>query len=119
MKDQKKSLKSGFVMNAILTASQLLFPLVTFPYVSRVLLPAGTGRVSFATSVVSYFLMLAQLGIPVYGVRACAKVRDDRRELTRTAQELLLLNGVTSLLACAALFFAIAHVDRLREDRLL
>lgn len=119
MKDQKKSLKSGFVMNAILTASQLLFPLVTFPYVSRVLLPAGTGRVSFATSVISYFLMLAQLGIPVYGVRACAKVRDDRRELTRTAQELLLLNGVTSLLACAALFFAIAHVDRLREDRLL
>ena len=48
MKNKQKSLKLNFIMNAILTMSSLLFPLITFPYVSRVLLPAGTGRVSFA-----------------------------------------------------------------------
>ena len=60
---KQKSLKLNFVMNAILTMSQFIFPLITFPYVSRILLPAGTGKVSFATSIVSYFTLFAQLGI--------------------------------------------------------
>ena len=72
-KHEAKSLKLNFVMNAILTMSQFIFPLITFPYVSRILLPEGTGKVSFATSVISYFAMFAQLGIPTYGIRACAK----------------------------------------------
>ena len=64
---KKKSLKVNFMMNIILTMSSFIFPLITFPYVSRILLPTGTGKVSFATSVVSYFSMFAQLGIPTYG----------------------------------------------------
>ena len=75
---KKKSLKVNFMMNIILTMSSFIFPLITFPYVSRILLPTGTGKVSFATSVVSYFSMFAQLGIPTYGIRACAKVRENR-----------------------------------------
>ena len=80
---KQKSIKKNFVMNAILTMSQFIFPLITFPYVSRILLPVGTGKVSFATSVIAYFTMFAQLGIPTYGVRRCAQVRDDKIELTR------------------------------------
>lgn len=79
---RQKSVKMNFVMNIILTMSNFIFPLITFPYVSRVLLPDGTGRVSFASSLISYFTMFAQLGIPTYGIRACAKARDDRKELT-------------------------------------
>ena len=91
---EKKSIKLNFIMNAILTVSSFLFPLITFPYVSRILLPEGTGKVSFATSVVTYFMMLSQLGIPMYGIRACAKVRDDREALSRTVHELLVINLV-------------------------
>ena len=69
-------------MNAILNASSFIFPFITFPYISRVLLPYGVGKVNFATSVVSYFSMFAMLGIPTYGVRICAQVRDDKRELS-------------------------------------
>ena len=61
------SLKKNFIMNSLLTMSQFIFPLITFPYVSRVLLVTGTGKVSFATSLISYFTMFAQLGIPTYG----------------------------------------------------
>ena len=85
---KKASLKINFIMNSILTMSQFIFPLITFPYISRILLPVGTGKVSFATSIVSYFALFAQLGIPTYGIRACAKVRDDKKELTRTVQEI-------------------------------
>ena len=116
---EKKSLRLNFIMNAILTMSSFLFPLISFPYVSRILGPEGTGRVDFATSLIAYFLMFAQLGIPTYGVRACAKVRDDRRQLTKTAQELLIINLVMSVLAYAVLAMGLILVPRLRQDRLL
>lgn len=109
----------NFVMNAILTMSQFLFPLITFPYISRILLPTGTGKVSFATSVVSYFALFAQLGIPTYGIRACAKVRDDRKALERTVQELFLINLIMSILAYIVLFLAITFVPRMRQEKAL
>lgn len=116
---EKKSLKLNFIMNAILTMSSFVFPLISFPYVSRVLLPVGTGKVAFATSLISYFLMFAQLGIPTYGVRACAKVRDDRAALTKTAHELLIINLVMSAIAYGALFGAIFLIPQLRAEKLL
>ena len=116
---QKRSLKLNFVMNAILTMSSFIFPLISFPYVSRILLPEGTGKVSFATSLIAYFTMFAQLGIPTYGVRACARVRDDREALSRTAQELLIINLVMTSLSYIALFLALLFIPRLWEERSL
>lgn len=106
-------------MNTILTMSSFIFPLITFPYVSRILLPAGTGRVSFATSIITYFNMFAQLGIPTYGVRECAKIRDNRRELSRLSQELLLINLIMCVFSYVALFISIAIIPRFREQRSL
>ena len=117
MKNKQKSLKLNFIMNAILTMSSFLFPLITFPYVSRVLLPAGTGRVSFANSVVTYFVMISQLGIPTYGIRACAVVRDDEEKLKKTVYELFIINVVMSIFAYVVFFIALASVPRLRADR--
>ena len=106
-------------MNAMLTMSSFLFPLISFPYVSRILGPDGTGRVDFATSLIAYFLMFAQLGIPTYGVRACAKVRDNKRLLTKTAHELLIINLVMSAVSYVVLFLAVLFVPRLQQDRAL
>ena len=78
------SVKFNFIMNFILTASSILFPLITFPYISRTLLAAGSGAVSSAASVLTYFAMFASLGIPTYGIRAWARVRDNRDDLSRT-----------------------------------
>lgn len=88
------SIKKNFIMNVILTASSLIFPLITFPYVSRILLPEGTGRVAFVLSIISYFSMVASLGIPTYGIRACAQVRDDQEKLSQTVQEIFIINEI-------------------------
>lgn len=106
-------------MNSLLTISTMIFPLITFPYVSRVLQPDGIGKVTLATAILTYFVTFAQLGIPTYGVRVCAQVRDDRAKLTRTAHELLLINLVVSAFAYIALAIAIITVPRLREERML
>lgn len=104
-------------MNAVLTMSSFIFPIVTFPYVSRILLPVGTGKVSFAVSVVNYFAMFAQLGIPTYGIRVCAKVRDNREELTRTVHELLIINAVMSAIAYLVFFTSMYFIPRLQREK--
>lgn len=95
-------------MNAALTMSSFVFPLITFPYVSRILLPEGMGKVAMATAVVAYFALLARLGIPMYGIRACAEVRDDKAQLSKVVHELFLINsgmtGISYLLFFATVF---------------
>lgn len=112
MKINVRSVKFNFIMNFILTVSNFLFPLITFPYVARILLPEGTGKVAFAISVVSYFSIFASLGVATYGVRACAQVRDNKDLLSKTVHELLLINIVATLIVYACFFGAILLVPR-------
>lgn len=114
-----RSVKYNAVMNFLLTASAMLFPLVTFPYVTRVLFVEGNGRQAFANSVVQYFIMIAALGIPTYGIRACARIRNDKEALSRTFFELLILNVITMALSYVMLFACISFIPRLQEERTL
>lgn len=106
------SVKVNFIMNFILTISNFIFPLITFPYVTRVLQAEGVGAVGFASSNVSYFAMLAMLGIPTYGIRACAKVREDKGKLSKTVQEILLINLVMTVIALIALAVTVLMVNQ-------
>ena len=112
-----RTVKFNFIMNAILTVSSILFPLITFPYISRVLLVEGSGKVAFATSVVSYFTMFATLGIPTYGIRECARVRDNKEELSRTVQELLIISGITTAITYGVFFLLLFVVPQFRGQK--
>ena len=114
---KKKSVAVNFIMNAILTMSNFIFPLISFPYVSRILLPEGTGKISVATSFVTYFVMFAQLGIPTYGVRACAKVRDDKEKLSKTVHELLFISLITTAVSYAAFLWCLFNVKKVSNER--
>lgn len=120
MKQNKpQSVKINMIMNAILTMSSFLFPLITFPYISRVILPVGTGKITFATSVITYFSMFAQLGIPTYGVKACARVREDKEELSRVTHEILFINIITCILSYVALFISMMYVPKFQQEKAL
>lgn len=116
MTQKKQSVKLNMIMNMLLTMSNFIFPLITFPYVSRILLPAGTGKVTFATSVVTYFAMFTQIGIPVYGIRACAKVREDKKKLSRVVHELLFINIILTMIVYVVYGFSIFCIPRLRQE---
>ena len=107
-----RSVKFNFIMNFILTVSNFLFPLITFPYVSRILLPEGTGKVAFALSVVSYFSIFASFGVATYGVRVCAQVRDNKDLLSKTVHELLFINTVTTIFVYVCFGAVIYFVPR-------
>lgn len=106
-------------MNFLLTVSSFLFPLITFPYASRILGPQGTGAVAMATNYITYFTMVAMLGVPVYGIRVCAGERDNPKKLARTVQELLCINLVMGLVAYGALFLSLALVPALQANETL
>ena len=109
----------NFFMNFILSASQFLFPLITFPYVSRVLQAEGNGRVDFAIAVANYFMMIASLGIPTYGIRVCAKIRSDKQKLSKTVHELLFINMIMTIITVCLYLICIEFFPRFREDKVL
>lgn len=116
---KNNSIKLNFLMNSLLTISSFIFPLITFPYISRILGPSGTGNVSFATSIVTYFALLAQLGIPTYGVRATAKVRDDKYLLSKTVQEIFIINLIMSIISYVIFIIILNFVPQMYNDKIL
>ena len=74
----QKSLAKNSIYNIIYTVANILFPFATSIYVSRILLPVGVGKVASAQNIASYFITVAALGLPSYGVREFAKIREKK-----------------------------------------
>ena len=104
---REKSLKANAVLNVIRIVSSILLPMISYPYISRVLGPAQLGKVDFAISIINYFSIIASLGIPSYGIICCSKVRNNKDELKKTVIELLMINFVLTLIAYISLVFCI------------
>lgn len=115
----QKSLKKNFILSNIRLVLSFLLPLVTFPYVSRVLGSSSVGKVSFANSIVSYFVLFTALGIPAYGVREVARVRDDKTLLSKTVAELSVILSITVLIGYAVYFLLILFVPVFKSDFIL
>ena len=76
----KKSIKKNYIYNTCYQILMLLTPLITTPYISRVLGADGIGQVSYAESIVSYFVLFATLGISTYGQREISYVQDSKKD---------------------------------------
>lgn len=115
----KKSLKKNAALNMARTLASLVFPLITFPYTSRVLGPAHIGKVHFAQSVVSYFSLVAALGISSYAVRETARLRGDKMLLSAFVKEIFCINMVSTAVSYCLFFAAIFLVQPLAGYRKL
>ena len=85
---KQKSLKINYILNLIKTSLGILFPLISYPYVSRVLSVAGLGKINFSTSYANYFILFAAFGVSIFAVRDGAKYRDDAKKLGKFATEM-------------------------------
>lgn len=114
-----RSVKANFMFSNVRLVLNLLIPAVVFPYVSRVLGPDGIGRVEFASSVVSYFALFAALGIPVYGIRAVARIRDDQQRLSAAVSGITAVLCVTCAVCLAVYAAAMSLVPAMRHEWIL
>lgn len=113
------SVKFNAMMNIALTASNTLMALVTVPYATRVLSVSGYGDVGFAQSVSSWFSVFCIMGISVYGVRECARVRDNPIKLATTVKELLCILTATTAVSLLVYATCILLVPAFRADAAL
>ena len=98
MNKKEKSVGVNLVINGIKTLMSVLFPLITFPYASRILGARGIGKVDYAYSIISYFSLVAALGINTYAVREGSKLKNNKEEFEKFAKEMLKINLFTTLL---------------------
>ena len=96
-----QSVKVNYILNLINTGTQMLFPLITFPYVCRVIEADGIGQINFFQSIISYISLFTCLGIPMYAIREIARDRSDVVKMNRTAMEILLLHSMLTLVGYA------------------
>ncbi|VEB26991.1 flippase Wzx [Actinobacillus lignieresii] len=114
-----KNLVNNSIMSFLLTISNFIFPLITFTYAARILQPDNMGKFAFSLSVVDYLSLFATFGVVGYGVRACAEVRNNKEELTKTVQEILFINIFLAIIAYLVIFLLISYQHAFREDTLL
>ena len=91
-------MKKNYLFSLLLSVANILFPIISFPYISKTLGPIGVGKVQFITTFASYFALIAALGIPIYGVREIAKYKSSAEKLSKVFSELIIINVITSLL---------------------
>lgn len=96
---KKKSITKNYIYNASYQALTLLTPLITTPYLSRVLGADGIGVYSFTASIVAYFTMFAALGTLTYGNREISYLQDDRKARSQVFWEIELLSILTTAIA--------------------
>ena len=112
---QQNVINKNNIFNSIATLGNFLFPLITFPYVTRVLGIDNIGIYNFSSSVVSYFSLIATLGISTYAIRECAKVRENRNEFDSLASEIYSINVYSTLIAYVFLFIALYFSYKLKN----
>lgn len=102
---KKKSLTKNYIYNASYQVLALITPLITTPYLSRVLEADGIGVYSFTTSIVSYFTMFGVLGTLSYGNREIAYLQEDRKTRSKVFWEVEFLSIITAAIALVAYLF--------------
>jgi len=110
------SIKKNFLHNILYILSNILFPIISFSYTSRILGPEGLGKVQFVITFAQYFVLVAALGIPIYGIREVAKARGDKNRLSKLFSELLAINIISSAVLLVIYFVVVFSVGWFHRD---
>ncbi|MCD7728664.1 MAG: polysaccharide biosynthesis C-terminal domain-containing protein [Clostridia bacterium] len=104
MAKSKSSLSANFIYNFISQVLTLIVPLITTPYIARILHEEGNGQYSYAASIITYFILIANLGFTTYGQREMAKCGDDAEKKRQTFWSIVVARSFSTIISLGALF---------------
>lgn len=116
---KNKNLGINSLLNVIKATLSIIFPLITYPYAIRVLGADGVGKVSYANSIVSYFALVAMLGMVTYGIREGAKVRNSTNKLQKLTNELFSINLLSTVVAYTGFIICLIFVPQFVAYRIV
>lgn len=106
-----RGLKTNYALNVIRVFTTAVIVVFTMPYINKTLGAENIGKVEYVNSIVNYFILFSGLGIPIYGIREIAKMRDNIQLRNLVVVELLLILSVTTLLSYLFLFGVLFQLD--------
>lgn len=115
MIEKEKSLKLNMALNTIKGLMGILFPLISFPYVSKVLGVDNVGKYSFSTSVISYFILISGLGIGTYAIREGARIRESKELAEEFINQMFSISVVSTTISYALFILSIIVVPKLKD----
>lgn len=114
---KNKSLSLNAFLSCLKTLTTIIFPLITYPYITRVLSVENIGRINFGQSIVSYFMLLAALGISTFAVRNGAQVRDSSIQLSVFSNQVFSINVFSTIASCALLVILVFLPTKIADYR--
>lgn len=96
--------------NVAFKGFNVLYPMVTSAYISRIFLADGVGRIMFVINIVTYFSLAASLGIPSYAVKVLSGCRDDKKSINSHFTELAIILTLASLIASSIYYYCINYI---------
>jgi len=112
-----ENVRTNVIVNLTRTIVLTILSFITFPFVCRVLGDETIGLYTWANTFVYYFLILARISIPNFAVRECVRVRDDKKALSKKAQEFFILQAITTALSFVLMLTFVFSVDALFSER--
>ncbi len=109
------SIKKNLLYNIIKTATNTVLPFIAIPYLIRVLTPDYIGKIEFGVTFVGYFSLLATLGIDVYAIRECSKVRNDKDKLAEISSQIFSINICTMIVSYVLMFVTMFFFQKLES----
>ena len=116
--NNSKSVTKNYLYNLIYQILLIIIPIITTPYVSRVLGADGVGKFSFSNSIVSYFVIFASLGFVYYAQREIAKYQDNKKKQTEIFWEIIIVRSV-SVLTALVVYFTVLALGVFKEEYIL
>lgn len=113
------SIKGNIILNALNSVTSIIFPVITFPYAARILLPNGIGTINFLISIINYIVLITSLGIPMYAIKEVAKYSNDLTQRNKITVEILSLSFILCLLGYIIVFILGTYVPQIHQQSAL
>lgn len=114
---KEKSLNINLILNSVKVTMSIIFPLITFPYVTRILSPTDIGEYDYANSIINYFVLIAGLGVSTYAIRSGANIRDKKEKFEKFAGEVFSLNILSTIVSYLILVICLISFNVLYNYR--
>ena len=100
----KKSIKKNYIYNLMYQVLAIVVPLITTPYLSRVLGAERIGIYSYTLSITTYFILFGSLGVAMYGQREIAFVQNDKEKRSKIFFEVFIMKATTMIISMLIFF---------------
>lgn len=114
---KQKSLTLNAFLSSLKTLTTIIFPLITYPYITRVLSVENIGRINFGQSIVSYFTLIAALGINTFAIRNGSQIREDQQKLNQFSNRIFTINVISAGISCLLLVLLLLMPTKIAEYR--